>query len=256
MGSIFDDIAAWTIAATVAFAMVIGWHAGRWQGRKLRVEAPGRPAVSKFVDASLALLGLLIAFTFSMALSKHEERRLMVVADSNAIGDFYTCASLLKEPERTELREVIRNYAALRIDLSKRFYDAAAFENSMAQFQQLHNRMTELVFKALADGTPIAISLTNTLNATISNHAERVAAARDRLPLSIVVLLLLSAVLSAMLVGREQGAANEIDVAGTVCFVVLVCFAIFVILDLNQPNRGFIAVNQEPIRRLLSTMSE
>lgn len=256
MGHIFDDIDAWTIASTAAATMVAGWLAGRWIGHRLRLESEGRPAVSKFLDASLALLGLLLAFTFSTALFKHDQRRLMVVADSNAIGDFYTCASLLKEPVRSRLRRVIHDYAALRIDLSKSTYNADAFESALVQFQQMHNQMVQLISAALTDGTPIAVPLTTTLNAVTSRHAERLAAVRDRLPTSIVMLLLISAVVSAMLVGREQGVANEEDLAGTVCFIVLVSVAIFVTLDLNQPNRGFITVDQEPIQRLLSTMSE
>ena len=116
--------------------------------------------------------------------------------------------------------------------------------------------MVELVSKALADGTPIAVPLVNMLNAVTGTQAERLAAVKDRLPTSIVVLLLLSAVVAAMLVGREQGVASEEDLAGTISFIVLVSVAIFVTLDLNQPNRGFIAVDQEPMQRLLSTMSE
>jgi len=258
MAPIFADIDAWAVASLVAIAMVVGWLAGRWRGRRLRMqlELEGKIAVSKFVDASLAVLGLLLAFTFSMALGKHDQRRTMVVADSNAIGDFYTCASLLKEPERTRLRNVIRNYAALRVDLSKRAYDAHAFENALDRFQQMHSQMVDLVSQALADGTPIAVSLTNTLNQVTSSHASRLAAIKDRLPTTIVLLLLISAVSSAMLVGREQGARDEADIAGTVCFIILVSFAIYVTLDLDQPDRGFITVSQEPIQRLLSTMSQ
>ena len=256
MGYIFDDIDAWTIASTVAVAMAAGWLVGRWIGHRLRQESEGKAAVSKFLDASLALLGLLLAFTFSTALVKHDQRRLMVVADSNAIGDFYTCASLLKEPVRTRLRHVIHDYAALRVDLSKRAYDAHNLENTLGQFQQMHSQMVELVSEALVDGTPIAVSLANTLNAVTSRQAERLAAVRDRVPTIIVVLLLLSAVVSAMLVGREQGVADEEDIAGTICFIVLVSCVIFVTLDLNQPNRGTISVDQEPIQRLLSEMSQ
>jgi hypothetical protein len=256
MGYIFDDIDAWTIASTVAVAMAAGWLVGRWIGHCLRQESEGKAAVSKFLDASLALLGLLLAFTFSTALVKHDQRRLMVVADSNAIGDFYTCASLLKEPVRTRLRHVIHDYAALRVDLSKRAYDAHNLKNTLGQFQQMHSQMVELVSEALVDGTPIAVSLANTLNAVTSRQAERLAAVRDRVPTIIVVLLLLSAVVSAMLVGREQGVADEEDLAGTICFIVLVSCVIFVTLDLNQPNRGTISVDQEPIQRLLSEMSQ
>jgi hypothetical protein len=258
MGLLSVDIDAAQVAIAVAVAMVVGWLAGRWRGRRLRVvlEREGQRAVSKFVDASLAVLGLLLAFTFSMALSKHDQRRLMVVADSNAIGDFYTCASLLKEPVRTKLRTVIRDYAALRLDIAKRADNSGALEDALSQFQQMHEKMTELVSQALADGTPIAVSLTNTLNGVTSNQAARLAAAKDRLPASIVLLLLLSAVIAALLVGREQGASDEADIAGTVCFILLISFAIYVILDLNQPGRGIIRPNQEPIERLLSTMSQ
>lgn len=254
--AIFNDTDASTISALIAFAMVVAWLVGRWIGTRLRLASPDKRGVSKFIDASLALLGLLIGFTFATALSQHEQRRLMVVADSNAIGDFYTCASLLKEPERTKLRSVIHDYAALRIDLSTRAYDAASFENALGQFEQMHQRMIALVSEALTDGTPIGVALTNALNSVSSNHAQRLSAVRDRIPASIVALLLLSAVASALLVGREQGVLNEQDLTGTICFIILVSFAIFVTLDLNQPGRGFITVEQEPIQRLLSTMSQ
>ncbi len=258
MGQIFTDTDAWAVASMVALAMVGAWLAGRWRGRNLRLELQpqGKAAVSKFADASLAVLGLLLAFTFSTALGKHDQRRMMVVSDANAIGDFYTCASLLKEPVRTKLRTVIHDYTSLRADLPKHRYDETRFENAIVQFQQMHNQMVELVSQALENGTPIAVSLTNTLNAVSSNHIARLAALKDRLPASIVILLLLSASSSAMLVGREQGAANEADMAGTVCFILVVSFIIFATLDLNQPDRGLITVSQEPIQRLLSTMSE
>jgi len=96
----------------------------------------------------------------------------------------------------------------------------------------MHSQMVELVSEALVDGTPIAVSLPNTLNAVTSRQAERLAPVRDRVPTIIVVLLLLSAVVSAMLVGREQGVADEEDLAGTICFIVLVSCVIFVTLDL------------------------
>jgi hypothetical protein len=236
--------------------MLVGWYLGRRHGQHLRMELQGKPAVSKFMDASLAILGLLIAFTFATAWGKYDQRRLMVIADSNAIGDFYNCASLLKEPVRSKLLRVIQNYTALRLDLARHPYDKAEFEKALDEFEQMHKQMVELVSEALAQDTPIAVSLTNTLNAATSMHAARLAAVRDRVPASIVVLLLVSAVICATLVGREQGSSDEDDIAGTVCFIILVSFAIWVTLDLNQGDRGLIRVEQEPIQRLLSTMSQ
>jgi hypothetical protein len=181
---------------------------------------------------------------------------MMVVGDANAIGDFYTCASLLKEPVRTKLRTVIHDYTSLRVDLSKHRYDETRFETALIQFRQMQDQMADLVSQALDNGTPLSVSLTNSLNAVVSSHTARLAAIKDTLPTIIVILLLLSAASSAMLVGREQGVANEADIAGTVCFILVVSFIVFAILDLNQPDRSLITVSQEPIQRLLSTMSE
>jgi len=253
MRSIFAEVDSWAVALALGLAMFAAWQFGRWHGRRLRIES-GEVPVSKFEDSSLALLGLLLGFTFSMAIVKHDQRRLMVVADSNAIGDFYTCASLLKEPVRTKLQSLIHDYTRMRLELSGRRVDEAELENALGRMQQMQDQMTTLVDQALVAGTPIAVSLTNTLNGVTSNHAARLAAVRDRLPVSVVLLLLISAVGSSMLVGRDQGASDRADVAGTACFIALVSFAVFVILDLNQPERGLITVNQEPIRRLLSSM--
>ncbi len=244
------DIRAVTVA--LAAAMLIAWQVGKWMGRRLLREAGTKP--SKFDDASMALLGLLIAFAFGMSIARHDQRRLAVVADSNAIGDFYTCAALLKEPIRTELQGVIRRYAQLRLELARGPLGEADLNDALTKFDAMHARMTELVGQALSNGTPIAVSLTNTLNAVTSNQASRLAAYRDRLPASIVILLCVSAIVTAFLIGREQGAAGTSDIAGTVCFVLLVSLAIYVTLDLNRPERGFIRVSQEPIERLLSSM--
>jgi hypothetical protein len=224
-------------------------------GERLRRKGGGREP-SKFDDASLALLGLLLAFTFGISIGKHDQRRLAVVADSNAIGDFYTCATLLREPTRTKLQGVIREYTELRLRLAREQIDDSVLERALVRFQQMHAQMTDLVGQALTEGTPIAVSLTNTLNEVTSNHAARLAAIHDRLPVSIVVLLLVSSVVTTLLIGREQGFSPSIEVTGTLCFILLVCLAVYVTLDLNQPERGIIVVSQEPLERLLSSMAK
>ena len=255
MEQVFADYDASLVALAIAAAMLIAWRAGLLMGLRLRRKT-GEARTSNFDDASLALISLLLAFTFSMSIGKHDQRRLMVIADSNAIGDFYTCASLLKEPVRTKLHTVIRDYAELRLRIVGTRPDSAEFERALQRTRFMQAQMTEVVGEALEQGTPIAVSLTNALNGVTSNHAARLAAATDRLLVSIVALLLLSAVVATMLVGREQGASDKSEIAGTLCFIVLVTFAIYVTLDLNQPTRGLITVRQESMRQLLAAMSK
>jgi hypothetical protein len=243
------------VCAVLAALMLAAWRVGCWIGQRMRTRE-GEWAGSKFDDASVAVLGLLLAFTFSTSIGKFDQRRLMLVADSNSIGDFYTCASLLKEPVRTKLQAVIRDYAKARLNLARQRLDRKAFDDSLIQFQSMHEQMVDLVSQALSDGTPIAVSLTNTLNGVTSNHAARLSAIRDRLPESIVILLFTAAIVSTLLIGREQSGTAKPDIIGTVCFILLVTCAVYVTLDLNQPERGLIRINQEPMERLLLSMSK
>jgi hypothetical protein len=253
MDLIVAQMRAWNVSIALGIGMLVAWKIGVWMGQRSRRNGGSRKP-SKFDDACLALLGLLLAFTFGVSISKHDQRRLAVVADSNAIGDFYTCAALLKEPVRTKLEAVIKEYAELRVGLSRRTISDTELEEALLRFQQMHAQMAELVGQALNDGTPIAVPLTNTLNGVTSNHTARLAAIRDRLPISIVVLLVVCAVATTILVAREQGFSESTEIVGTLCFIILVCMAFYVTLDLNQPERGVITVSQEPLERLISSM--
>jgi len=250
-----DKIAALDIhvvALALGLAMLVAWQVGRRMGGRLRGTDGVKP--SKFDDASIGLLGLLLAFSFGTSITKHDQRRVAVVADANAIGDFYTCASLLKEPSRIKLQAVIRQYAQLRLELASGRARAGDLEDALANFGRMHDQMTKLVGDAVGDGTPIAVPLANTLNSVTSNQASRLAAYRDRLPATVVFLLYISAIVVALLIGREQGVEGSTDIAGTVCFIVLVSIAVYVTQDLNRPESGLIRVSQEPIERLLSPM--
>ncbi len=253
MNSFVTDSEASTVSLILGIAMMASWWIGIRMGRSLAKRNP-RAQASKFDDVTTAMLGLLLAFTFGISIEKHDQRRLAVVEDSNAIGDFYTCATLLKEPTRTALRRVIRDYTELRADLPRKKITDPILDNALKQFGQMQSTMTDLVAQALRDGTPIAVSLTNTLNGLTSNHASRLAAIRDRLPDSVLALLWVASIITTLLIGREQGLAGGTEIAGTICFIVLVCFAIYTTLDLNQPDRGLITISQEPMVRLLASM--
>lgn len=241
-------------AALVLLTMLIGWSLGWWRGRAFR----GRegPSGGKMGDAIMALLGLLLAFTFSMSLVKHEQRRQMAVADSNAIGDFSTCLSLLEEPIRGKSQVLLRQYVEHRLSIASPTTDEDDVEQALIEIQEMHAQMQGLVKEAVDGGTPIVVPLVNTFNAVTSNHAARLAAVRDKLPLSILLLLALAAVISMAIVGMQQSMARELNPGATLGFAVLVSLVIWIILDLNQPQQGWIRVSQEPLERLLNSFPE
>jgi len=253
MGGFVERIAPLLMALVFLAAMLAAWGTGWRKGRRAKLE-PGEDPEIKFTDAALALLGLLLAFTFSMSLGRHDQRRAMAIAESNAIGDFYTCASLLKEPNRSQLQDVVRQYVQDKLDMARRVRSESELEEKLQGFQKMHARMTAIVAEALFAGTPIAVPLTNTLNNVTSADASRLEAFRERLPWSIVVLLFLGAIVPAFLMGLQQARSSRPHLSGTVCFIFMVTLVICVTLDLNQPGRGTIMVSQEPFERLLQSM--
>jgi multisubunit Na+/H+ antiporter MnhB subunit len=255
MSVILTDVDAWVIAVSLAALMLaawaFGWRRGRPRGGEKRDETP-----SKFNDAVLALLGLLLAFTFSMSLSRHEQRRQMVVTDSNAIGDFLTTVSLLKDPTRGQLQAVVRHYVEHRLFLAQNTREETTLQRQLDEIQAMHRQMESLVKEAVDEGTPVIVPLVNTLNELTSAHASRLSAMRDRVPPSVVLLLVLAAVISMLVMGWQQGMIGEWHPAAAVGFTALVCLVLWVTLDLNQPQRGWITVSQEPLEQLLKEMEK
>ncbi len=255
VNSIVERLDSWLIALVFAGAMFGCWAFGRHWGRRFSSETGDDPG-TKFTDASVALLGLLLAFTFAIALGRYDQRRLAVVAESNAIGDFYTCASLLKEPYRSRLQEVLREYAQDQLDSPHETLSGANEKMATQRSRERFARMTDIVNEAIAAGTPIALSLTNTLNNVTSSSASRLAMYQERLPWSIVVLLFLATVVPAFLIGEKQGASQKVHLSGSLSFSVLVALVVFVILDLNEPHRGLIVVSQDPLARVIQSMGK
>jgi hypothetical protein len=255
MDSITEQAEAWLIAAGFAFAMSGCWAFGRRWGRRFSGETGEDPG-TKFIDASMALLGLLLAFTFAIALGRYDQRRLAVLAESNAIGDFYTCASLLKEPFRSSLQEVIRDHAQDQLDTPHETLTGADEKKATQRSQERFARMTAIVNEAIAAGTPLALPLTNTLNNVTSSNASRIAMYQERLPWPIVLLLLLASVVPAFLIGEKQGASQKVHATGSISFIVVVTLVVFVIVDLNQPHRGLIKVSQDSLARTVQSMSK
>jgi hypothetical protein len=246
VGHLLAETDSWLVSVVLALAMLGGlWAGGRVGRRRADTDKP-----DKFTDATLAVFGLILAFTFGMSLDKHSKRRAMVVADANAVGDFYTCASLVKDPARTRLRALVKEYAGHRLGLARTSPTEDERRAKQAEVRALHDRMQAEVGAAVDAGTPVTVPLVNTFNALTSNHAERIAAGRDRLPPPILVLLALAAVGSAYLVGTARGRTG----APAVLFTVLVSAIVWVTLDLNQPARGVITVDQEPMEQVLAGM--
>src|SRR6188508_2344639 len=98
------------IALLTVFGMIAGTFCmleiGRRVGRRRMERDPESAKVSTgAIDGAIfGLLGLLIAFTFSGAAARFDERRQMIVEEANSIGTAYLRIDLLPESTQPRLR--------------------------------------------------------------------------------------------------------------------------------------------------------
>ena len=80
------------------------------------------------VPATLTLLGLIIGFSFSMAISRYDQRKTYEEGEANAIGTEYFRAGMLPSTDAANVRALLRKYLDQRV----LFYETRN-ENALGQ---------------------------------------------------------------------------------------------------------------------------
>lgn len=128
--------------------------------------------------ATLTLLGLIIGFSFSMAISRYDQRRNLEEAGSNAIGTAYVRADLLSAADGAKLRGLLRNY----LDQRFLFYTTPDEQH----LQQVNSRTAQLqtdlwsavLAPAAAQPTPIVALVVSGINDVLNSQGYTQAAWR------------------------------------------------------------------------------
>lgn len=252
MGELFDQMLrhTWSVFALPSLLLLAFAEIGRRLGDRVyaaRDEAR-KGTIGGIQGAVLGLLGLLLGFTFAMAVSRYDARRLLVLDESNAIGTTFLRASLLPEAHVEPVQDLLRRYVALRIEYTSTFEDAAKFQEGLQKSAELQRRLWEHVEAAAKEApTPIVATFVTSLNETIDLEATRIAAARARIPLSIWILLLIVAAFGCMTSGYAAGAAGGKSGFSGIVLPLLIAVVLTLIFDLMHPRQGFIGLSQQPM---------
>ncbi len=67
------------------------------------------------IAATLTLLGLIIGFSFSMAVNRYDQRKNLEAEEANAIGTEYVRAGLLPAADAAKVRALLKNYLDQRV---------------------------------------------------------------------------------------------------------------------------------------------
>ena len=192
--------------------------------------------------ATLTLLALIIGFSFSMAVSRYDQRKTLEEAEANAIGTEYLRADLLPGDGASRTRELLKKYIDLRIA----FYEERNAQRVAEIGQQTASAQGELwsaVLPAVASQpTPIMALVVSGMNDVINAQGYTQAAWWNRIPVGAWAMMALLAISCNLLVGYSEHRKSEL-LLFVLPFVIAIAFSL--IADLDSPRGGAIRVHPQ-----------
>jgi hypothetical protein len=205
------------------------------------------------LTATLTLLGLLIGFSFSMAMSRYDQRKTYEEAEANAIGTEYVRADLLPTADAVKVRALLRNYLDQRVV----FYtatDEQELRQMNARTAQLQTELWSAVLvSAAAQPTPIVALAVSGMNDVLNSQGYTQAAWWNRIPIAAWGLMAAIAICSNVLIGFG---ARNVKAEGRLLLVLplIVSIAFFLIADMDTPRHGIIRVNPQNLASLVDSL--
>jgi hypothetical protein len=187
------------------------------------------------LGATLTMLGLLIGFTFSMAVSRYDQRKNYEEAEANAIGTEYVRADLLPANDASKVRESLRRYTDQRI-LFYTTRDPQKIAKINTDTAELQTELWSAVRPAAAAPTPLLALAVSGMNDVLNSQGYTQAAWWNRIPGAAWLLMLAIAICCNFLLGygAHQRTFLVVPLAVSISF--------FLISDIDSPRGGEIRV--------------
>ena len=221
---------------------------GAWGGRYFRGSGNKGEDMGTLAGSALGLLALLLAFTFSLALSRYEVRRALVLDEANAIGSTANFALMLPEPAKGSVLSMLRDYGAVRIGLGVP-YDPGKLERDVAKSLDLQSRLWQqaVAVSAMAPQSRPASQFAAALDEMIKIHEKRLMALRYHVPNAVIVMLLAVAIVAMVFTGYQVGLLETRLREVSLLMAATVGIVIVMVFDLDQPSRGLIQVSPQAL---------
>ena len=205
------------------------------------------------INASLTLLALLIGFTFSMAVSRYDQRKNYEEQEANAIGTEYVRTDLLPEADASEVRHWLIQYLNQRL----LFYTV----RDPHQREVVNNETAKLQAKMWSavqgvTGTqppPIAVLTLSGMNDVLNSQGYTQAAWLNRIPVEAWSLMAMLAICCCLLTSYPAHRSSFL-LLGILPFLVSIAF--FLIADIDSPRRGVVRVSPQNLIILSQSLHE
>ena len=223
---------------------------GSWLGRGQKRDE-GEDDFTFLLGGTLTLLGLIIGFTFSMAVGRYDERKNYEEQEANAIGTEYVRAGLMSAAEAAKVRGLLRRY----LDRRMTFYtsrDAQQLRETDAEAARLQAEMWSVV-ESYGSAQPAAVPalVVSGMNDVLNSQGYTQAAWWNRIPIGAWLLMLAIAIFCNLLVG--YGARGR-RVTLFLILPVALSITMFLIAEIDSPRTGMIRVGHQNLQAVVDSL--
>lgn len=226
---------------------------GAWFHRKTwNDETESHGDFAFVVGGILTLLALILGFTFSMAVTRYDERKNYEEQEASSIATEYLRASQLLGADANNLRGLLRTYLAQRIS----FYVTESNTELRKLQVETNNLQANLWSLCISDvgptGSPNSILVLSGMNDVFSARSRTQSSWRNRIPHSALLLVIVIAILSNFLVGYTAHRRGRFLL---LVLPLAVAISLFMIVDIDSPRGGYIRIGPQNLQSLSDSLS-
>jgi hypothetical protein len=197
--------------------------------------------------ALFALFGLLIAFTFSGAATRFQEKRTLVAEEANTIQTAYRYIDVVAPEAQAKLRDEFREYVDSRLEIYHRLPDLKAAAPAIARMKQLQKEMWAAAIAATrlpSDDPAAARMLLPAIDSMNRVSMNRTMALQNHPPGVVYGLLFVLGLLCALLAGFRLAGRGKRSWLHIVSFALITASVVYISLDMEYPRIGFIRLDK------------
>jgi len=235
------------LGVSLAMFWFAAWIGASFRAKRQTLKEDTREDFTFVLGATLTLLGLIIGFSFSMAVSRYEQRKNYEEDEANAIGTEYVRANLLPPADAAKVRDLLRSYLDQRIlhYKSRRSQQLQVVDDETARLQT--ELWSTVATPALAQPTCVMALTLSGMNDVLNSQGYTQAAWWNRIPTGAWILLISISVFCNLLIGYAAHGRGSFIL---LILPITLAVSLFLISDIDSPRRGFISVRPQNLESL------
>jgi hypothetical protein len=245
------DVALWILGhpllfgAGISASVVLAFALGRRLGRREPGSDEGG-SLGLLDGAVFTLLGLLLAFTFSSAASRFDQRSSLTIDEANAISTARLRVDLVPADLRQPLLEEFERYIEARVASHAEAIDPAGYAEAFRRTEALQRAIWQQTMEAgrRPDALPaVNQQLVPALNSMFDIATTRTMAMATHAPPVLNLSLWIAALVATAVAGYSSQSVSRIRMVNLGGYAAMIALTLYLIVDFEYPRAGLIRVD-------------